>query len=148
MTVNADPFTVATTRSRKLLLDITELIEAFNTELEISGVNLGITASDTLAPTPVTAARRHQQEGQDANSAADTVPPFTVGDRVRITNRVQPRGFPLPYYRQSLSADKVTSLNTGVIVRITTSRIHIKLDGQQGPSRVIQRHPSNVTLLA
>ena len=145
MTVNTDPFTVATTRSRKLLLDITELIEAFNTELEISGANLGITASDTLAPTPVTA-RRHQQ-GQDANSVANTVPPFTVGDRVQITNRVQPRAFPLPYYRQSLSADRVASLNTGVIVRITASRIHIKLDGQE-PSRVIQRHPSNVTLLA
>ena len=141
MTVNTDPFTVATTRSRKLLLDITELIEAFNTELEISEVNLGTTASDTLAPTPVTARR-----GQDANSVADTVPPFTVGDRVRITNRVQPRGFPLPYYRQSLSADKA-SLNTGVIVRITASRIHIKLDGQREPSRVVQRHPSNVTLL-
>ena len=138
MTVNPpDPFTVTTARSRKLLLDITELIEAFNTELEIIEANL---------PTPASGRSQEEQQGgnqEDRRRTTDTVPFFSVGDRVRITNRVLAT-FPLLSSRQS-SVDGPRALNVGVIVRITTSRIHIKLDGH--PSRIVQRHPSNVALL-
>jgi hypothetical protein len=132
MTINPDQVTVIITRSRKLLLDISELIEAFNTELEI------IEARPRSIPAPLaTTADRGQEE---ENIATDIVPLFSVGDRVRITNRVTT--FPsLP----NRGGDRARSPNLGVIVKITASRVHVKLDGH--PSRTIQRHPANIAHL-
>jgi hypothetical protein len=134
MTVDSEQLTVTTARSRKLLQDITELIEAFNTELEI----IGIIETNLPAAGGVQGQEGNHQQGIDRVPAV-----FSLGDRVRITNRVLTT-FPRLPNRQA-SADRTRDLNTGVIVRITSSRIHIKLDAQ--PSRTIQRHPSNVAHL-
>jgi hypothetical protein len=128
MTVNPDQVTVVITKSRKLLLDIAELIEAFNTELEI----IDGSPRSTSVPAP----------DRQGYNATDIVPPFSVGDRVRVTNRVTT----LPSLtKRQLSVTGARNLNLGVIVKITASRIHIKLDGH--PPRIIQRHPSNVAPL-
>lgn len=59
---------------------------------------------------------------------------FTVGDRVRVTNRVVI--LPPPQDRNRI-------YNVGTVIRITNKRIHIRLDDI---NKTIVRHPSNVVL--
>ncbi len=76
---------------------------------------------------------RQEETLDSATLLADTpAAAFKVGDLVRITNRIrQPFGGGL----------KRPIENSGVIVRITKRRIHVKLTGT---GLIIQRDPSNV----
>lgn len=70
-----------------------------------------------------------------------TVPPtpFIVGDLVKVTNRTRRQPFGGFSGRQEASGS-----DTGVIVRITKKRIHIKLTGT---TSIVQRDPANVELI-
>lgn len=74
-------------------------------------------------------------------TGTDIVPVLSVGDQVRITNSVS-----LPFTFGIRSTTRTGTVlpndNTGVIVKITKSRVHIRLDIS---GAIVQRSPRNVT---
>jgi hypothetical protein len=75
-------------------------------------------------------------QGPDT-SRAYIAPTFSVGDRVRINNRIS---LPILIGRQTVKTDSANK--SGVIVKITTSRIHIRLENS---GTIVQRSPKNIT---